>query len=381
MTVPTLAGQQQTYLEQEIPRQGAVLRTADASFSQTVDEVIAQAVARGCDDWVVTGCGDSLFAGMCAEVWFAQIAGRRLRAVHAMELSRYLYQALTPRSVVLAVSHSGTTARVLEAARAARSRGAYVVAVTANPDSELALLADTWIDNSVRDERSNTRTASFQAVSLLMRRLAQSLAGDAAAPRLASPAALADAVEAIVEPAREQVAALDEDILRAEHWLFVGAGHGHAVAEYGMAKMYEAATLPAHAAELEQMIHSQIFTIRAGTVVVVICPRGRGLSRAQELVEGLEKLGASTIVVTNDEILADAATASLRLPVTMDEQDLPFLSAVPLQWLALRVAQLRGANPDLVENKTVNRPLIDLSAQWSDADYAAIDAAAAGVAS
>lgn len=162
-------------LEQEIPIQPAVLHRAFRSFARPVAELIDVLTAREVDDWVVTGCGDSLFAGMCAEVWFARLAGRRLRAVQAMQLSRETYMSLTPRSVVVAVSHSGTTARVLEAARAARSRGAFVVAVTANPDSELARCADLWIDNSVRDERSNCRTASFQAVSLLMRMLAEQL--------------------------------------------------------------------------------------------------------------------------------------------------------------------------------------------------------------
>lgn len=361
---------QQTFLQQEIPQQGRVLRTASAGFAASVEAVLSESVARGCDDWVVTGCGDSFFAGLCAEVWFAQVASRRLRALHAMQLSRYLYEGLTARSIVLAVSHSGTTARVLEAARAASSRGAYVVGVTANRKSELAQIADAWIDNSVRGEKSNTRTASFQAVSLLMRRLAQGLAGDDAS-QLSSPETLADAIEAYVEPSRAQVAAVDAGLLSDEHWIFVGAGHGYAVAEYGMAKMYEAATLPAHAAELEQMIHCEIFTVRPGTVVVVVCPAGRALSRATELIGGLTKLGASTIAVTDDEALASAATVALRLPSGLDEQDLPFLGVIPLQWLALRVALARGANPDLVENKAVNRPLIDFSVQWNAAAYAA----------
>lgn len=363
-----------TFLEQEIPQQGLVLRRAATHLATPVEEVLAAAASRDCDDWVVTGCGDSFFAGSCAEVWFAQVAHRRLRAVHAMHLARYLYEGLGPRSVVLAVSHSGTTARVLEAARAARSRGAYVVAVTANADSELAEVADAWVDNSVRAERSNTRTASFQAVSLLMRRLAQGLAGEGG-PLLTSPAALADAVDAYIQPARAEVAALEAALLTGEHWIFVGAGHGYAVAQYGMAKMYEAATLAAHVVELEQMVHCEIFTVRPGTVVVVVSPRGRALSRARELVAGLSQLGATTVAVTDDEALASAATVALRLPSGVDEQDLPFLGVVPLQWLALRVALARGEDPDLVANKAVNRPLIDLSEQWDAAAYAAAQVA------
>ncbi len=354
-----------SWLEREIPRQGAVLRRAAQTFAGPVDRVVREALTRGADDWVVTGCGDSLFAGLCAEVWFAQGAGRRLRAVPAMELSRYLYEALTPRSVVLAVSHSGNTARVVEAARAASSRGAYVVAVTANPDSELVRTASSWIDNSVHDERSNCRTASYQAVTALMRMLAERVAqetGRGSARPVVVPAA---AVAAFAEDARSQVDTLDDALLCGDHWIFSGAGLGHAAAQYGMAKMYEAATVPAHVSELEQMIHCEIFTVRPGTTVVVICPRGRALSRALELADGLARLRATALAITDDDELADRCTAAVRLPAMLEE-DLPFLAALPLQWLALRVALSRGQDPDLVANKHVNRPLIDNSRQWRD---------------
>lgn len=363
------ADTQRSQLEQEIPLQGSALRRALAAYVDPVETVLAEATARGTDDWIVTGCGDSLFAGMCAEVWFAQRAGLRLRALEAMSLSRYLYPSLGARSTVFALSHSGTTARVLEAARGARARGAFVVAVTANADSALADLADVWVDNAVQGERSNTRTASFQAVCALMHSLADGLAVRSGSAR-SGLGHLAAAVDGFVEPARRQVEALDGELLAGEHWLFTGAGTGHATAHYGMAKLYEAATVPAHVSELEQMIHCEIFTVRSGSVVVLICPRGNGTSRARELAGGLARLGATTIAVTNDDRLADSCTTALRLPAHMPEDELPFFAAVPLQWLALRIALARGDNPDLVSNKSVNRPLIDDSAQWDESAYA-----------
>ena len=353
-------------LEQEIPNQPDVLRRAASAFENPVAQLLEAVSSRGVDDWVVTGCGDSFFAGMCAEVWFARKAGVRLRPLQAMHLSREVYHALSPRSVVLAVSHSGTTARVLEAARAARSRGAYIVAVTANEHSELALSADMWIDNSVHDEGSNCRTASFQAVSLLMRMLAEGLAlagGNPVQP--VDP----DLLAPYIELSRQQVARIPEPELRKNHWVYTGSGLGLAVAQYGMAKAYEAATLPAHNVELEQMIHCEIFAIGSGSVVVIVCPAGRALSRAVELARGLAKLDAVTIAITNAPGLANVCTHTLELPAGISEDDLPFYAAIPLQWLALRLAQARGENPDLVSNKWVNRPLIDNSEQWGDDMY------------
>lgn len=353
-------------LEMEIGRQPEVLRRASQFFLGPIADLVARLADRDVDDWVVTGCGDSLFAGLCAEVWFARIAGLRLRPVQAMHLSRETYASLTARSVVFAVSHSGTTVRVVEAARAAQSRGAFVVAVTANATSELARRADFWIDNSVREEKSNCRTASFQAVSLLMRMMAEALARQAQLDYRS--VVLAD-VRPYVEESRHQIDRPSDADLAGDHWIFTGSGLGLAAAEYGMAKAYEAASLAAHSVELEQFIHCEIFTVVQGTHVVIISPIGRASSRAVELARGLAKLGAVTIAITNDAELARLATHVVRLPETLHEDDLPFVGILPLQWLALRLARLRGENPDLVANKSVNRPLIDDSAQWGPEKY------------
>lgn len=359
-------GVTRSLLEQEIPLQPEVLRRAAEDFAAPIEVLLGLLKERDIDDWVVTGCGDSLFAGICAEVWFARLAGLRMRSVQAMQLSRETYESLSPRSVVLAVSHSGTTARVLEAVRAAQSQGAFVVAVTADQSSELARSADFRIDNTVREERSNCRTASFQAVSLLMRMLAEALARAAGrAVRSVDP----DLLRPYIEESRRQVNRITENELKGNHWIYTGSGLGLAAAEYGMGKAYEAATLPAHSVELEQFIHCEIFTVRQGTNVVIICPTGRASSRAVELAQGLAKLGAVTIAVTDDPELAASVTHALRLPPGMHEDDLTFVGILPLQWLALRLAQVRGDDPDLVANKWVNRPLIDDSAQWGPEMY------------
>ena len=352
-------------LEQEIPRQPQVLATAASAFPAPITALLREVRDRDIDDWVVTGCGDGLFAGKCAEVWFARLAERRLRAVPAMELSRENYPSLTPRSVVVAVSHSGTTARVLEAARAARARGAYVVALTGNADSELAAIANCFVDNTVRNERSNCRTASFQAVTLFLRMLAEAVAGRGfSTPPL-------EALATYLEQARTQVDRLPDAVLVGDHWIFTGSGLGLAVAEYGKAKAHEAATVPAHCVELEQFIHCEIFTVRPETAVVLVAPRGRASSRARELAGGLRKLGAMTIAVTDDDTLAAMCRHAISLPAGLAEDDQPFVEVGPLQWLALRLAALRGDNPDLVNHKWVNRPLIDDSQQWGSEHYEA----------
>ena len=66
---------------------------------------------------VLTGCGDSLFAGMAARWAFERYAGLPTEAIEALELARYHVDTLPPGTLVLPISYSGQVARTVEAAR------------------------------------------------------------------------------------------------------------------------------------------------------------------------------------------------------------------------------------------------------------------------
>jgi glutamine---fructose-6-phosphate transaminase (isomerizing) len=358
-------------LEREIAQQGHLLEHVRAARREDVEALLERIASPGTRRWAVTGAGDSLFAGMCAQYWFAQAAGLPLDAHHALAYSRYLYRASDEDSVVFAVSYSGTTVRVVEAARAAKSRGATVIAITANGDSPLVELADAWLPNDAVDERSNTRTMSFQVTALLLRIVTDVVAERLGAPGLPSLEGIGAAVDALVASSAAEVSAAVDALPEQLTWIVVGGGCGHPTGAYGAAKLYEAATLTAHSAELEQFIHCEIFPVTGASAIVLLAPRGASHARAVELADGLRELGARTIGVSDNPAFAAHTEHFVALPDGWAESEIPFLGVVPLQWLALRLAERRGENPDLVANKAVNRPLIESPLQWESADYTA----------
>jgi glucosamine--fructose-6-phosphate aminotransferase (isomerizing) len=358
-----------TLLAQEILTQGSVLEQVLEQRTGEVEEVVRQCLAREPVDWVVTGCGDSLFAGMCAELWFADAAARPLRAIHALELSRYLYKSLNRRSVVFALSYSGNTARVVEAAVAAKSRGAMVVAITANADSRLVEIADGWLRNDATEERSNCRTSSFQAAALLLRMVANRVAETSGLTPLPAADGIPDALGTLSSEVGATVRAIVDALPDGLSFTVIGGGYSYPVAQYGAAKLYEAATIPAHVAELEQFVHCEIFPVNASSCVIITAPRGPSISRATEVAEGLRKLEAITIGISDDPAFLERCTHGILLPSGQHESLTPFLSSVPHQYFGLFWGLRRGDNPDLVSNKWVNRPLIENSEQWQAADY------------
>jgi glutamine---fructose-6-phosphate transaminase (isomerizing) len=350
-----------SYLAAEINEQDDLLRRILARRGDDVANAVADLLGRGTRSWVATGCGDSLFAGMCAEYWFAELGGQTLRALNAHAFSRYLYRTVDERTAVFAVSFSGTTARVIEVAIAARSRGATVVAITANEQSELVELSDLWLPNDAKGERSNTRTLSFQATCALLHLSAATLGASAVDARVAG--AVGEAV-ALAEPVDAIAAELPEGEIT-----IIGGGLAHPIACYGAAKLYEAATIPAHAAELEQFIHCEIFPVTPRSTVVIVAAAGPSYARAVEIADALGAIDAVTVGISSEPAFARHVVHHIPLPAGLDENHLPYLAAVPLQRLALALAARRGDNPDLVANKRVNRPLIESPARWQASDY------------
>lgn len=358
-----------TLLQGEILGQGDVLEQVLRRRPAQVEDLVRHCLAREPRDWVVTGCGDSFFAGMCAEVWFADAAAIPLRAIHALHFSRYLYKSVNARSIVFALSYSGNTARVVEAAVAARSQGAMVVAITANPDSRLVEVADLWLPNDADNERSNCRTGSFAAACLLLRMVADRVAGTSGLPPLPSAQDLPEVVRILSREAADPVRHIVDALPDGLSFTVIGGGYSYPTAQYGVAKLYEAATIPGHAAELEQFVHCEIFPVGATWCIMLTAPRGPSYQRAVEIADGLRELQAITIGISDDAEFADHCTHSVALPAGQPESLMPFLASIPYQYFGLYWALRLGENPDLVSNKRVNRPLIERSQQWTAMDY------------
>ena len=148
---------------------------------------------RGVQHLWLTGCGDSAFAGLAAELAFQKHSGLTAHPVHALDLARYRARALPPGSAVIALSFSGKVGRTTEAAVQARRVGHHVVALTNAADGQLALASDEVLPLDVPTLGFSPGTSTYVAMLGTLLRLAAALAelrgDDRPADRAACPAA------------------------------------------------------------------------------------------------------------------------------------------------------------------------------------------------
>lgn len=340
-------------MREQITGQPAVLRALLARQDEIAD-IVAHATSGTERVWAV-GHGDSFFAPLAAAAAFGRWTRLPYRPLLAQEMAAYPPSGLDATSLVIAVSVSGRVGRTVDAAQAARSRGARVLAITNTPGSPLTQAADATILLGIAEPvpflaGTVTYTASVLVLMMIASLLdsgepsgsvqGSTTAGHAGALSVLGHALTAlDAAVARTEPViRESVVPL----ARARVWYVLGMGCQEATARYGAAKMAEVADAIGIAHETEEFFHEHHWVMANDDVVVIIAhdepSRRRSTAAAAHLREleiPLWLIGGDTVDGVRHVPLGDVDTWASPLP-----------AAVPLQWLAYWLSRAKRLDPD-----------------------------------
>ena len=313
---------------------------------------LAEELGRPAPEVVLTGCGDSHFAGVGAKLALERDAGVRCQALEALELTRYAvrYIPVEPRPPLLvAISYSGSVGRTIEAASTARGFGWRAVALTGRPEGRLAQAVEPILMD-VPTLGFSPGTSTYVAMLTALYTLGAELARVAGR---SDGAARADAALGVApDLARQTIRLATEPARRAAELLgatntstFLGSGPHRATAEFGAAKLFEGPQRYGVAQQLEEWAHEQYFVSGPTTPIVVVAPSGAARDRAGELLSEMAFIGAPTILVSDiaDDAVARSATVTLPVAAGLDEAYSPLLTCLPLALTAFFLAERLGA--------------------------------------
>jgi glucosamine--fructose-6-phosphate aminotransferase (isomerizing) len=335
----------------EIETIPAVITDQVAALRGPLGELV-NGLGKPLPEVILSGCGDPYFAGMAARLAMERDSGVRCQAIEALELTRYAirYVPVLPRPPLLvAVSHSGSVGRTIEAAATAAAFGWRTVALTGRADGRLAQVARPVVMD-VPTLGFSPGTSTYVAMVVALLTLAGELAR--AGGRADGAARIASGLEAAPDLARETIRASAEPAERAAVLLaaspsttFLGSGPSRASAEFGAAKLFEGPQRYGVAQQLEEWAHEQYFISGPTTPVVVVAPAGASRDRAGELIDEMAFIGAPSILVSDvvDDAVARRATVVLPVAAGLDEAFSPLLTCLPLALTAFFMAERLGA--------------------------------------
>ncbi|MGO7454725.1 SIS domain-containing protein [Rhizobium ruizarguesonis] len=269
---------------------------------------------------VFVGCGTSFNLAL-ALASYSNMAGRKAIAVPGAEWQNRP-SAFWPEwrnTHVVALSRSGETTETVAAAKASRAAGAFVTAITVEPESSLAKNCDRMIAAETHPDEGIVMTVSASLMVLLgLQMIGQNVPGS------------------VVNSARQLASALDAAlpgiIADRSHFVFLGGGPLFGVALEGALKLMEMSQIMTQAFHPLEYRHGPISLVDGKTVAVMLYSSDQREAETK-LVGELREKGAVVIGV--------GGPGDLELAVDVDLSLAGLVVLPALQVLGERAAQAR----------------------------------------
>lgn len=331
--------------------------------------------ARALRRLVISGCGDSLFAAISARLALERFSGLPCEPMDALECGRYAARCFGPDVLVLGISNSGTTSRVLESIALAVRAGASTLALTGAAASPLEHVAGACVVRPVvgagaRDgptARVERHFGEYIGTLAALFHLALWLGEARGVTRERETRQQIDAVQEAAAVAQRTLIDAPAQVVRAlEHLsdtdriFYLGAGPAYGTALFGAAKLMEEVPMCGATQRLEQWAHLEYFlTMVEGTRTraVVVVPPGDSVDRAVEILHAIREDHGVAIAVTHshEDGVRQAAAAAIVVDGRVWEGYAPMPYAVPVQLLGIALALHRGRTVVPLSRRDGNR--------------------------
>ena len=248
-------------------------------------------------------------------------------------------------STVIGLSQSGRTPDVVEYIVRARAAGAFAVAITNDPESELATAAHATIPLAAGTEVAVAATKTYVNTLAALALLAGHLAGRGRE--------LADGIRRTAELMQGATPGLERSTAKLAlpfaytgRMFVIGRGVEFATAREIALKLLETCRIAAEPLTATDLAHGPVAALDPLFPVWSIAPNDGTLAAVQEAATRTREMGAS--LVSSGTAATRIKGAAYTVPVPKPRPALlsPLLSVVPGQLFAAALARARGLDPD-----------------------------------
>ena len=288
-----------------------------------------------------TGSGTSYHACIAANYAVSSATDYSSSTLPASEFSSWTGRTRHQSGTLLiAISQSGESRDITDAATSARRSRMQVLAVTNNARSKLAKLADFSITSQAGKEEAVTATKSFTATLMATYEFLTALAKrEELASDLRRIPSLVDETLRICEDKCRMLASKFRD---REFFFLLGSGSNYATALEGALKLKESCNVYAEGFATREFLHGPMQLVDRRTPILIL--QRDSSEEISELAERFKRLGAPTIIVEphTSGIEGDV----IETAGDVEEMFQPLTYVIPLQLFAYYSSISRGLNPD-----------------------------------
>ncbi|MEW6287441.1 MAG: SIS domain-containing protein [Chloroflexota bacterium] len=320
------------------------IKSQPEAWAQAIERTRAAALPNPADyeQVIFTGCGSTYYLSLAAAALYQELTGRSARAVPGGELLLNPQTALAPgKTLLVAVSRSGTTTETVRAAEQFKREGRGDVLVISNYDEVLSTYGDINITIPKGQEESVAQTRSFASMYVAAAAFCARAAGRA--DLLTALEKLPEAGNRLMVQYEAQAQALGED-LRLDRIYFLGSGIRYGLACEVNLKMKEMTLTHSEPFHFLEFRHGPMSMVTPNTLLVGLLSE-KNFSHEQAVLDEMQSKGGqvfslaeSGAQVNFESGIPEPARAVLYLPI--------------LQLMAYYRALAKGLNPDSPHNLT-----------------------------
>ncbi len=273
--------------------------------------------------------------------------------------SLFTYFQRPPRlkgALVVGVSQSGQSPDIVSVLAEGRKQGCATLAITNDPVSPLAGVADFVIDIQAGDEKAVAATKTYTAELMVIAMLSAALKRDAEQRNLLEyvPGWAAQALDQ-----DDQIAQMVERYRYMSRCVVIGRGYNYATAFEWSLKLKELSYVMADPYSSADFLHGPIAMIDQGFPVLAVNPGGKVYTEGLALLERLRnELSAELVVISDQEQALSYAQTPLRLPTGIPEWLTPLTAILPAQLFAYHLTRAKGfdaESPRVIRKVTETR--------------------------
>lgn len=314
------------------------IKSQTEAWAQALDltSAVSLPAAAAYDQVLFTGCGSTYYLSIAAAALYQELTGCSARAVPAGELVLNPGTVLTDQKTLLvAVSRSGTTSETLKAVENFRADGRGEVVAISNYDALLSQLADLSIVIDRGQEESIAQTRAFASMYIAASVLCARMAGRR--DLVQWMARLPEAGHRVIADYEAPAQAIGEN-LDFDRFYFLGSGLRYGLACEANLKMKEMTLTHSEAFHFLEFRHGPMSMVEQKTVVIGMLADASRVLEAKVLSE-MKALGGRVIGLGEKE-------AEIQFESGIPESVRGVLNLPVLQLMAFYRAAAKGLNPD-----------------------------------
>ncbi|MGX1133035.1 glucosamine--fructose-6-phosphate aminotransferase (isomerizing) [Streptomyces glaucescens] len=328
-------------MAREMDEQPAVLRRILQDGAPDIRRVAQEIAARRPRFVLLTARGTSDNAALYAKYLMEIRLGLPCGLTSMSTITAYGAAPDLTDVLVVTVSQSGGSPDLVASTRAARRAGAITLAVTNNPDSPLAGVAEYHLDILAGPEKALPATKTYTASLLALYLFVEGLRGGDGASAKPLPDLAGQPLSR-----KDEVRALAGRYRFAERMVITSRGYGYPTAKEAALKLMETSYIPALSYSGADLLHGPLAMVDNVSPVIAVVTDGRGGEALQPVLDRLRGRGADLVVFGPRRQVAQASAGFVLPTEGIAEEVQPILEIIPLQLLAYEVTIARGQDPD-----------------------------------